>query len=73
MAEQYKKSLFFNASRKGDKRVIAWVNTIAAHLRVAPQTVARLMMMDGCAAFAKQHNLALPSGTESLIQSADAD
>lgn len=68
-----KRSLHFDRIRKGDQVVIAWVNAIAAHLRVTPTTVGRLMILDGCEAFAKKQNIKLPTIAEARTQSADAD
>jgi hypothetical protein len=69
-----KQSLHYDITRPADKLVIAWVNAIAAYIRVTPNTIGRLMLMDGCVAFAKQHNIDLPNGTDKKTadQSADA-
>jgi hypothetical protein len=68
-----KRSLHFDRIRKSDQVVIAWVNTIAAWMRVTPTTVGRLMILDGCEAFAKKQNIKLPTVAEVRNQSADAD
>jgi hypothetical protein len=65
-----KKHIRFNGERKNDKIVVAWVNAVADWMRVSPQTVARLMLMDGCAAFAAKNSIALPPLNEITNQSA---